>query len=542
MQGKIDDVRQAISREEVHPCFQPIIDLRTGALTSFEVLARWRHPELGLILPDNFISLAEEHGLLGELTKQVLRKAFRASPALPKSVSLAVNFSPLQLLDLDLPQQILDAAEGTGFPLDCLMIEITESALIQNLTPAQQVTHRLKGLGCGLALDDFGTGYSSLSQLQRFGFDQLKIAGSFVRAMTTTRENRKIVAAMIGLGHSLDLVTVAEEIETQEQAEMLLWLGCELGQGWLFGRPFPPERLAEQVASSPLVWWSNNIQAKGNQNVISGLEALPAQRLAQLQAIYDGAPVGLCFLDRNFRYVSINRRLAEMNGLAIEAHLGRTVKEIIPASYPNLEPYLSRALLGDAISNVSVQRMSARPEQEPMTVLLSYYPAYDEGGEIVGISAAVMDITEISATKAALTESEDHFRSMVELNPQVPWIMSPEGNILDVSTKWEETTGLTRERSLNLGWLAALHPDDVEPTMKAVGRALRSGESIDIRYRIKDKNDGWRWMRSRGSPRHAEDGTILRWYGSVEDIDELKQIEEALRSSHALLRALLQQH
>jgi EAL domain-containing protein (putative c-di-GMP-specific phosphodiesterase class I) len=180
--------------------FNLMVDLRTSRLVGFEVLARWQHPLLGPILPKNFISLAEENGLIGRLTEQVFRKAFKLAPTLPEPLSLSVNISPLHLQDLNLPHQIRAAAEEAGFPLERLTIEITESALLGNLEQARRASHDLKAMGSRLALDDFGTGYSSLGHLQALPFDEVKIDQSFITNMTNTRESRKIVTAIIGLG------------------------------------------------------------------------------------------------------------------------------------------------------------------------------------------------------------------------------------------------------------------------------------------------------------------------------------------------------
>jgi PAS domain S-box-containing protein len=252
------------------------------------------------------------------------------------------------------------------------------------------------------------------------------------------------------------------------------------------------------------------------------------QRLAQLQAIYNGAPVGLCFLDRNLRYISLNRRLAEMNGAPVVSHLGKTVQEMIPSIYPGVEKYMLRALSGEATPEVEVRRPASHPGGPESTVLLSYQPALDEAGEVIGISVAMMDITERKQTEEALRESEDHLRHMVELNPEIPWVMDSNGNNLDASGRWTTVTGLSKERTRDMGWLEALHPDDVEPTMNALRKALGSGKHIDVEYRVKRIDREWRWMRSRGSPRYGPEGEILRWYGSVEDIDERKQLEERL--------------
>jgi len=339
------DVRRVLDHDELEPCFQPVVELHTGRLTGFEVLARWRHPQLGLVLPVNFISLAEENGLIGRLTQQILRKAFVSAPILPEPLELAVNVSPVQLHDLSLPGQIREAAEQAGFPLKRVMVEITESGLLNNLEWAQKITGELKEMGCGLALDDFGTGYSSLSLLQALPFDVLKVDRSFVISMAHTRESRKIVAAILGLGHSLGMTTIAEGVETEEQADMLLRLGCEMGQGWFFGRPLEADRIAGMVKALP--WTrSSGLPTEKRDWVVSRLEAQPAERLAQLQAIYDGAPVGLCFLDCNLRYVSLNQRLADMDGVQMSAYTGKTVEEVIPWAFPTIEAYLRRALLG----------------------------------------------------------------------------------------------------------------------------------------------------------------------------------------------------
>jgi len=528
MRVDIADVSRALDNDELEPCFQPVVELHTGRLSGFEVLARWQHPQFGLVLPENFISLAEENGLVGPLMQQIMRKAFLSAPVLPAPLTLAVNVSPSQLRDLSLPAQIRDAAEKAAFPLDRLIIEITESGILDNLERAQKITRGLKGLGCKLALDDFGTGYSSLAHLQSLPFDALKIDRSFVSAMTNTRESRKIVAAIVGLAHSLEMITVAEGIETEEHAEMLLWLGCELGQGWFYGRPWTAERFPEMLATSPRKL-STALSMHGGGWVVSSLEALPAQRLAQLQAIYDGAPVGLCFLDCNMRYVSINRQLAAMNGSTVSSYLGRTVQEMIPKIFPKIEQFLRRALKGEAIQKVEFLRPANGTEMSDATNMVSYQPALDEAGEVIGVSVMVMDITDRKRIEEALRTSEEHLRLMVDMIPEIPWVMDAEGNNLDFNSRWTEITGLNREQTRNLGWLEALHPEDVEPTMTAIANALHTVKPIDIEYRVKCLSGGWKWMRSRGSPRVGPSGQIVRWYGSLEDIDDRKLLQEELR-------------
>jgi PAS domain S-box-containing protein len=491
-------------------------------LAGFETLARWQHPERGLVLPENFVPLADEHGLVGKLMEQILRKSFLSAPLIPEPLTLAVNVSPTQLQDLSLPTQIREAAERAGFALGRLTIEITESALLNNLDRAKTIASELKTMGCRLALDDFGTGYSSLGHLQALPFDELKIDRSFVSSMTNTRESRKIVAAILGLGQSLGLITVAEGIETEQQADMLLWLGCELGQGWLYGRAVPAGEICDLVAAPPRAI-SAGLSTPGDGLAVSSLEALPTQRLAQLQAIYDGAPVGLCFLDRNLRYVSLNRRLADMNGATVSAHMGKTVREMIPDWFPMLEPYLLRALGGEGVSEVEISRPPNIPGEKDFAALLSYQPALDEADEVIGVSVVVVDITKHKRTREALRASNDRQRATIEPIDPMTWIMDADGNSLHMSSRWVQQTELSQKWVRNLGWLEALHPEDLESTMKIMKEALRSGNPIDIEYRVRNLDGDWKWMRSRGSARLGSSGEIIRWYGAVEDIDESKQ-------------------
>jgi PAS domain S-box-containing protein len=530
------DVRRAFDRDEFFPCFQPLVELRTGQLAGFEALARWNHGKLGAILPDVFIPFVEKSGLINRLTERILEKAFAVSAQFPRSATLAVNLSAIQLVDAELPEMIKDVANRGGFALDRLILEITESALVDDLPRAQAVARELKAMGCRLALDDFGTGYSSLRHLQALPFDKLKVDRSFVSSMTDSRESRKIVAAVVGLGHSLGLITVAEGVETEEQASMLLWLGCDMGQGWLFGKPRPAAEIPAMVAMKPQSE-SAFLPALVNTTSVMSLEALPAQRLAQLQAIYDGVPVGLCFLDQNMRYVSLNRRLAEMNGAPIARHIGRTPAEIIPAFFPQIEPSIRRALSGIAVTGLELQKPPPERGVAGGTVLLSYQPVRDEAGEVLGVSIAVVDISARKAAEEALRREEEHFRHMVELNPHTPWVLDEKGRVIEASSRWETLTGLPMSESVGDGWLKALHPDDLERTVQAIQNTLRTGHPIDVEYRVKAPDGAWKWMWSRGSAVTGPSGEVVRVYGSVEDIEQPKTVAQALDRCRAGLQA-----
>lgn len=534
------ELRKALKNGDVVPYFQPMVGVRTGKLVGFEVLARWLHPQRGTIQPDEFIPVAEQEGLIGELTETILLQAFAATAPLPKDLHISVNISPIQLRDSALPEEIRRAAAMAAFPLHRLTIEITESALVDNLKLATAIATKLKDLGVKLALDDFGTGYSSLRNLQALPFDELKVDRSFVSSMIQSRDSRKIVAAVIGLGQSLKLTTVAEGIENETQADILRWLGCDVGQGWLYGPPVAVRDLPKIIAA-PMSTATHTLHNSPASDLITSIEPLPSQRLAQLQAIYDGAPVALAFVDADLRYVSVNQRLASLNGIPVEDHIGQKLSEIMPATvYSQVEPYLHRALKGEAITGLEITERNPSEDSRPSAFLVTHQPARDEAGEVIGISVALVDISDRMRVIQALRASEEHYRHMVELNPHMPWIMEPNGKVVEVSPHWERFTGQKPDETYGSGWKNAVHPEDLERLLPTLMASLQSGDSFDIEYRIRTKDGKWQWVRTRGTSRRGKDGEILRWYGSTEDIAEYIELKQKLRDAEAKVAALLE--
>ena len=229
-------IREGMPRGEFVPHFEPQVDIASGRLLGFEMLMRWESPEYGMIPPERFIPVAEESGLIGELSLQVIREAMEIAKRWDPSIMLAVNISPQQLKDPWFSQKLTKLLVEVGFPAAQLEVEITESSLFENLPLVRSIVTSLKNQGVSLSLDDFGTGYSSLSHLRALPFDRIKIDRSFVAAMRGSPDAQAIVVAIVRLGESLAMPITAEGVEDEATAIELTRLGCSKGQGWYFGR------------------------------------------------------------------------------------------------------------------------------------------------------------------------------------------------------------------------------------------------------------------------------------------------------------------
>ncbi|MEN9214744.1 MAG: EAL domain-containing protein [Gloeomargarita sp. DG_1_6_bins_138] len=249
------DLRRALERQELCVYYQPIVSLVTGALTGFEALVRWRHPQWGLVSPGEFLPLAEETGLILPLGRWVLQQAcaqmehWQQSDPAAAHLSINVNLSGRQLLQPHLVEQVAEILTQTGLEARCLGLEITESVL-GDYDEAVVILKKLKDLGVAACIDDFGTGHSSLSRLHRFPIDRLKIDQSFVSQVNHDRESGEIIRTIMSLAQSLRMEVIAEGVETPAQKRLLQQLGCRYAQGFLFARPLPAaeaESLLQQL-------------------------------------------------------------------------------------------------------------------------------------------------------------------------------------------------------------------------------------------------------------------------------------------------------
>jgi diguanylate cyclase (GGDEF)-like protein len=242
------DLRQALARGEFEVHYQPLVDLSANIVTGCEALLRWRHPERGMVSPADFIPVAEDTGLIGEIGEWVLRQACLEAASWPGDIHIAVNVSPVQFRSKTLALKVAAALAESGLAPGRLELEITETVLIRDDEEALTILQQLRELGVRIALDDFGTGYSSLSYLHRFPFDKIKIDRSFISDIGEPADSSPIVQAVVHMAAARHMATTAEGVETEAQREVLQKLGCSQMQGWLFSPAVPAAKLKQLLS------------------------------------------------------------------------------------------------------------------------------------------------------------------------------------------------------------------------------------------------------------------------------------------------------
>ena len=241
--GLANDLRYAVERDQFELHYQVQTSVTSGEVCGYEVLLRWRHPERGMIPPLKFIPISEETGSIIAIGEWVLREACREAATWDKPYKIAVNLSPVQFSHAELPRLIHQILIQSGLPPARLELEITESTIIADKTRTLHTLRQIRALGVTIALDDFGTGYSSLETLRSFPFDKIKLDRSFMNDVESSPQSKAIVRAVLALGKSLNIPVLAEGVETSDQLAVLRREGCDEAQGYLLGRPQPPDMI-----------------------------------------------------------------------------------------------------------------------------------------------------------------------------------------------------------------------------------------------------------------------------------------------------------
>ena len=305
------EIGEAIKSGQVVPYYQPLVDLQTGAVIGCEVLARWKHPTHGLLLPWMFIPIAKGTGHISSLTYALLRRATKDAQTWPEPLSMSLNLSPLMVTDNWLAAEILKILRDCAFPAHRLEMEITETTLIDRPQEARVVLESLRNLGVRIALDDFGTGYSGLSYLRQFQIDRIKLDRSFVQAGLADSHDQELVGSIISFCHSLALSVTAEGIESVDTLNRLTALGCDVGQGYLFSKPKPNRGFLRYLQRS------SARRARRSEQTGSGLitdlqysESDAGSRIAGLDAL-NLLPTQIALLDHRGEIIFTNRTWKE---------------------------------------------------------------------------------------------------------------------------------------------------------------------------------------------------------------------------------------
>jgi len=508
----VADLRHGLAAGEFWPAFQPQLNLANGHVCGFEVLARWDSPRHGRVSPATFIPLAERSGLLHTLFIRLLDEACREAATWPGQFSLAFNLAPGQFLLPTLVTDLVGTVRNSGFPLERVVIEITENELFHDNAAVQQVLDDLKQYGMALSLDDFGTGYSSLTRLHSLPFDEIKIDASFVAALSGDAQSLRIVTAVLGLGQSLGLTVVAEGVETTEQAAVLRKLGCDAGQGFLWS-PGVPALQALQL-----------LQQWGGEAAEASMDLSPFQRLHQLEALYQDSPVGLCFIDCQMRIVSANPRLASYLGVGLDSMLRKPASQLFGHEMaPDLMSVLVRVMAGEICEAAEYRH------QPSGTIFLIAHQLIADAQQLpLGVSLVIIDITSRVEAETRLRQSETHFRTVLELGPNVTWRAGPDGQV-DYMGEYVDCPADASYQERHLCWLARMHPEDRLRVRETWLAHLPSRQPFRIEFRILWPDGSWRWMRSRAFPALDDAGDVQAWYGIISDVST--EHELALRVS-----------
>lgn len=496
----IDRFRSALENGEIWPAYQPVVNMETNAIAGFEVLARWTDRELGEVSPTVFIPMAEHSGLIDQLSSYLIFRACQEASNWGDHFILAFNIAPIQLKSVGIFDLIVGAVASGGFPLKRVMIEITESSLIADEVLSHRTIDQLREAGVAISLDDFGTGHSSLTRLNAYPFDKLKIDASFVRVMDRDPRSFKIVSAIVGLAHSFNIPVIAEGTETEAQAAMLMHLGCTFSQGWLYGK-------AVSWDEARLI-----LEERGEEGGASiTLDRSPFQRLYQLEALYNSAPLGVCFIDPDMNYVSLNERFAKIHRHTVESMLGCRVQDVYPGS--QVDTVINN--LKRALANEKVAPYEFQIEGCPSIYIVSIQRVDDDMGQVVGISVTMTDISERRAAELALGRHECFLAQASSQVPFAVWIAAGDGAMLYTSPipglVPGDISGTPSQRLEQL--YSRIHPDDLVHFKSLWKRARRTKEGFHATVRAYWMDKTWHRLHVVVRPWTDSHHNIMHWFG-----------------------------
>ena len=499
------NLRYAMENGQLTVHYQPKVWVEDGSIYGMEALVRWDRPGHGLTSPGEFIPVAEETGLVVPLGSQVMEQACRQlkewQDQYPdrEPLTVSVNVSPQQFLD-GLAEKVSQVLWETGLAPDTLILEITESAAMEDTEFTKSTLQELKRLGVRLSIDDFGTGYSSLSYLKNLPVDNLKIDRSFINGLEDDPANIAVTNAVIALSRSLGLQVVAEGVETVEQLANLQELGCDLAQGFYFSKPLPPEEMSELLAGPSELGDTDVRRTTRAFGYFS--QAKSADEKAQLlnRAIAAGTD-SIVITDHtkpDCPIIYLNERFEQVTGYSAEETLG----------------YNCRFLQGDDEDQPALEgvRAAIKEGQEYSCVLRNYRkdgtmfwnelriaPVYDKDGILTNYIGIQNDVTERVQEQRELREREEQLRAiLVDYSSDVITVLNRDGTIRYQSPSSDQVLGYKPEDLYGLSAFEMIHPEDHSRVYEELEKILNNpgGNSSPVQLKYRHADGSWRLVEA----------------------------------------------
>jgi diguanylate cyclase (GGDEF)-like protein/PAS domain S-box-containing protein len=570
-----NNLYKALDREELILHYQPQVDLSTGQIVGMEALIRWQHPDLGMIPPDQFISLAEETGLIIPIGEWVLRTACVQNRAWQSAgvppLRVAVNLSARQFQQPTLVKTIAQVLEETKLEPQFLEIEITETIAVQDVEFTISVLQQLQSMGVQISIDDFGTGYSSLSSLKRFPIHTLKIDQSFIRDLVISRTDASIIAAVIALGHGLNLEVIAEGVETSQQLEFLQSLKCNAMQGFLFSRPLSAEAVTQLCISKALetplprlALKLNDIAVPRPENELQRLKALHRYQildtapeavfddLVQLAAQICQTPIALvCLIDAERQWFKSNLGLTvteTARDIAFCAHTilqtkplivpdalsdERFATNVLVTSKPHIRFYAGVPLVtadGFALGSLCVIDQVPRELSSEQCRVLEILAC-----QIMTQLELRRTLMERQQAEAALRASEERYRALYEDSPSMYFTVDVQGTVLSVNQFGAEQLGYTAEELIGKSVLQVFYEEDKAAVSQQLAATLQQATQVtDWEFRKVRKDGSLLWVKETARPLCGADGNMVVLI-VCEDITERKQVKKELHQTRKML-------
>nr|WP_106783628.1 EAL domain-containing protein [Lysinibacillus timonensis] len=514
------NLRNALYNNEFTLYYQPKLNLVTGKIVGVEALIRWVHPEKGMISPLEFIPLAEKTGMIQPIGEWVLRTACEQLQAwreigLPPMI-VAVNLSASQLFQRDLVNKVQQILDETGVPPKYLELEITES-MMMDIQKTLPIIHNLKKLGVCISMDDFGTGYSSLSYLKEIPIDKLKIDQSFVRNCTTDPKDATIVKTIIAMAHQLNLVVIAEGVETRDQLIFLQQNLCNKAQGYLFSKPVPSEEIVEKFSLMEQMVEQFGISYEENQqNWLEESLEQARQELHDTIRMQQGMIFKFIQLDGKFIHTLCDGELLYQMNLTPAQVIGKELNEIFPKSTVETKLQYYKKVWE------SKETVIYEGNVGDIWYLATLRPII-RNGKIVEVIGSCVDITKRKKAEESLKQSEYKYRLIADNTQDIISVLDAKGVVHYASPSHEKVLGYPAQVIEGNAMFDFLHPDDASLIKKYYKKAFYSKLPSYYVFRYKHKTGNWVNIEGVGTPVLDEDNEVKQLIVVGRDISQRRQ-------------------